>query len=81
MHYRYVPRGGGGGTLIFSYIRKLSPFRGRGQNFEFQHFSGFQKNKYYLGYEHNEDIVDIYLGITKLDNFCGSISIHVRTFS
>ena len=36
------PRGGGGGTLIFSYIRRLGPFFG-GQNFEFQYFFGFSE--------------------------------------
>ena len=34
------PKGGGGGTLIFSYIRRLGPFFGV-QNFEFQYFLGF----------------------------------------
>ena len=49
--------GGGGGTLIFhTYV-------GSGhfwwvQNFEFQYFWAFQKNKYVLGYE---DFVDIFL--------------------
>ena len=39
------PRGGGGGTLIFSYIRRLGPFLG-GQIFK---FLGFQKNEYFFG--------------------------------
>ena len=47
-----------GGTLIFSYIRRFGSFCG-GQNFEFQHFLGFQKNKYFLGYE---DFVYIFWG-------------------
>ena len=47
-----------GGTLIFSYIRRLGPFFG-GQNFEFQYFLGFQKNEYFFGYE---NFVDIFLG-------------------
>ena len=44
------PGGGGGGTLIFSYIRRLRSFVGF-QNFEFQYFWGltFQKNEYFLG--------------------------------
>ena len=43
--------GGGGGTLIFSYIRRLGPFLGA-QNLEFQYFFfGFHKNEYFLGYE------------------------------
>ena len=49
---------GGGGTLIFSYIRRLGSFFGV-QNFEFQYFWGFQKNEYFLGHE---DLVDILLG-------------------
>ena len=41
--------GGGGGTLIFSYIRRLgSSFRV--QNFEFQYFWGY------------EDLMDIFWG-------------------
>ena len=35
------PRGGGG-TLIFSYIRRLGPFFG-GSNFEFRYFLGFSE--------------------------------------
>ena len=38
----YNPRGGGGGTLIFSYIRRLGPFFGV-QNFEFRYFFGFSE--------------------------------------
>ena len=36
---------GGGGTLIFSYIRRLRLFffLGGGQNFEFQYFWGFSE--------------------------------------
>ena len=48
----------GGGTLIFSYIRRLGSFLGV-QNLEIQYFWGFQKNEYYLGYE---DFIDILLG-------------------
>ena len=40
--------GGGGGTLIFSYIRRLGSFYGV-QNFEFLYFGGFQRNEYFLG--------------------------------
>ena len=39
---------GGGGTLIFSRIRRLGLLFWV-QNFEFQYFLGFQKNKYFLG--------------------------------
>ena len=34
--------GGGGGTLIISYIRRPGPFFG-GQIFEFQYFFGFSE--------------------------------------
>ena len=56
------PRGGGG-TLVFSYIPWLVSFFGV-QNFDFQYFWGFQKNKFFWGYE---DFVDIFWVITKLD--------------
>ena len=36
------PRGGGGGTLIFSHIRRLGLFFGV-QNSEFQYFLGFSE--------------------------------------
>ena len=40
---RHSPQGeGGGGTLIFSYIRRLGPFF-LGQTFEFQYFLGFSE--------------------------------------
>ena len=43
---RLRPRGeeGGGGTLIFSYIRRRLGSFNCAQNFEFQYFLGFQKN-------------------------------------
>ena len=56
-------KGGGGGTLIFSHIRRLGLFWGF-KILNFNIFGGFQKNKYFLEYE---DFVDIFLGvITKL---------------
>ena len=41
----YQPPEGGGGTLIFSYIRRLGPFfwGGGGENFEFQYPLGFSE--------------------------------------
>ena len=46
-----------GGTLIFSYIRRLGPFFWV-QNFEFQYFLGvFKKINIFWGYE---DFVDIF---------------------
>ena len=40
--------GGGGGTLIFSYTRRLRPFLGV-QKFNFSMFWGFQRNEYFGG--------------------------------
>ena len=51
-------QGGGGGTLKFSYIRRLGSFLGV-QNFEFQYFWGFSEKIIFLGYE---NFVDIFLG-------------------
>ena len=42
------PRGGGGGTLIFSHIRRLGPFFWV-QNSEFQYFLGFSEKLIILG--------------------------------
>ena len=48
---------GWGGTLIFSYIRRLESFLGV-QHFDFQYyFFGFQKKNIFGGYE---DFVDIF---------------------
>ena len=47
--------GGGGGTLIFSYIRRLGSFLGV-KILNYNNFWGFQKNKYFLGYEVFRDI-------------------------
>ena len=47
-----------GGTLIFSYIRRLGPFLGV-KFLNFNIFGGFQKNEYFFGYEH---FVDIFYG-------------------
>ena len=62
-----VHGGGGGNTLIFSYIRRLrSFFGGGGQNFEFHYYFGiFREINIFLRYE---DFVDIFWGvITKFD--------------
>ena len=50
--------GGGRGSLIISYIRRLGLFFGV-QNFEFQYFLGFQKTEFFWGYE---DFGDIFFG-------------------
>ena len=46
--WRIVPRGEGGGTLIFSYIRRLGSFYWV-QNFEFQYFFRFSEKWIFLG--------------------------------
>ena len=65
-----------GGTLIFSYIRRLGSFFGfRIVNFNI--FGGFQKNDYFLGMK----ICGYFFGvITKLDYILGVISMHFRVF-
>ena len=74
--------GGGGGTLILSYIRKLGSFLGF-EIFEFQYFffwgggGGVQKNEYFWGYE---DFVDFLGVITKFGLYLGVISMHFRVF-
>ena len=60
---RMPPPGVGGGTLIFSYKRRLGSFFWV-QNFEFQYFWGFRKMNIFWGMK----ILWIFLGvITKLD--------------
>ena len=71
-----VPGGVGGGTLIFSYICSLGSFLGA-QNFEFQHFWGFQKNVYFWGYV---EFVDIFEVITKFDYINESVLCTLRSF-
>ena len=56
-HPTHNPRGGGG-TLIFSYILRLGSFFGV-KILNYNNFGGFQKNKYFLGYE---VFMDIFLG-------------------
>ena len=46
----FFPRGGGGGTLIFSYKCGLRLFLGF-KVFSFNIFEGFQKTEYFWGYE------------------------------
>ena len=65
-----------GGILKFLYIRKLGLIFWV-QNFEFQYFLGFSKNKYFLGYE---DFVDIFGGHHKIGLYLGVISMGFRVF-
>ena len=67
MSDKSIPRGGGG-TLIFSYIRKLGPFFG-GQIFEFQYFLGFSEKLIFFG------------GHPKIGLVLGVISMYFRVFS
>ena len=53
--------------MIFSCIR-----------FSCNVFGGFQKNKYFFGYE---DFVDIFWGHHKIGLYLGVISMHFRVFS
>ena len=55
--------GGGGGSLIFSYMRRLGSFLGGFEILNFNILGGFQKHEYFLGYE---DFVDIFLGHHKI---------------
>ena len=70
------PGGGGGGTLIFPYIRRLRLFFGV-QNFEPHHFLEFQKNEYFWGMK----ILWIFFGgHHKIGLYLGVISMHFRVF-
>ena len=68
--------GGGGGTLIFSHIRRLGPFLGF-KILNFNIFFGFQKNEYFLGYE---DFVDIFWGLSQNWASLRVISMQFRVF-
>ena len=59
-----MPReeGGGGGTLIFSYIRRPGLYLGF-KILNFNIFGGFEKSVYFWGYE---DFVDIFGGHHKI---------------
>ena len=71
-----VPRGGGG-TLIFSHIRRLGPFFWV-QNSEFQYFFlVLRKMNIFWGYE---DFVDIFLGSSQNWASLRAISMHFRVF-
>ena len=58
LQLREADSGPRGGTLIFSYIRRLGPFFW-GQIFEFQYFFGFSEKYIFFGYE---NFADIFLG-------------------
>ena len=69
--------GGGGGTLILSYIRRLGPFFGV-KILNFNICLGFQKNKYFLGMK----ILWIFFGgHHQIRLYLGVISMHFRVFS
>ena len=67
-----------GGTLIFSYIRRLRLFlEGGGKILNFDIFGGFQKNDILLGMK----ILWIFFGGHKIGLYLGVISMHFRVFS
>ena len=70
--------GGGGGTLIFSYIRRLVPFFWD-QIFEFQYFLGvFRKMNIFLGMK----ILWLFFGgHPKIGLVLGVTSMYFRVFS
>ena len=71
-------RGGGGGTLIFSYIHRLRSFLG-GSKFEFQYFGGFSDKINIFG---DMKILWIFLGgHHKIELYLGVIYMHFRVFS
>ena len=76
------PRGGGGGgTLIFSYIRRLGTIFWV-QNFVFQFLwggggGGFRK----INIFRCEDFVDIFWGSSQIALYLGVISMHFMVFS
>ena len=69
-----MPRGGG--TLIFSRIRRLGPFFGL-KILNFNIFWGFQKITIFWGYE---DFVDIFLGSSQNWASLRVISMQFRVF-
>ena len=71
------PRGGGGGTLIFSYIRRLGSFLGF-KNLNFNIFGVFRKSEYFWGYE---DFMDIFWGHRTIGLYLGVTYMHFRVFS
>ena len=71
---------GGGGTLIFSYIRRLGSFFGV-QNFDFQYFWGFSEKEIFFFGGGYEDFVDIFGGHHKIGLYLGVISMHFGVFS
>ena len=71
--------GGGGVTLIFSYIHRLGPFFSfKILNFNTLGGGGGQRNEYFL---ECEDFVDIFLGHHQIGLYLGVISMHFRVFS
>ena len=65
---------GGGGILIFSYIRRLGSFFWGFKILNFNIFGGFQNNELFLGHE---DFVDILWDHHKIGLYLGVISMHL----
>ena len=72
-----TPEGGGGGTPIVSYKRRLGPFLRFKKILNFNILGGFQKNEHFWGYE---DFVDIFWGHHKTGPVLQVISMHFRGF-
>ena len=70
----FVPQGGGGCILIFSYIHRPMLFFGF-KTLNFNNFGGFQKTEYLWEYE---DFVDIFWGHHKIGLYLEVISMHLR---
>ena len=69
--------GGGGGTLIFSYIRRLGSFF-LFKILNFNVFWGFQKNKCFLGMK---ILLIFFRGHHKIGLYLGVTSMHFRVDS
>ena len=70
--------GGGGGVLWKFYTYVGSGYFLGFKILNFNIFGGFQKNKYFLGYE---DFVDIFGGHHENGLYLGVISMHLRVVS
>ena len=69
----------GGGTLVFSCIRRLGSFFFCFKILNFNTFWVFQKNEYF--FFGNEDFVDIFWGHHKIGLYLRVISMHFWVFS
>ena len=68
----------GGGTFIYSYIRRLGSLFEGFKIWNFNILGFFQKNEYFWGYE---NFVDIILGPPRIGLVLKVISMYFRIFS